>query len=111
MKHKIRARCKAVEVHTTLYSFEMIVPRYDLATKTFETGGVRFKKYRSSKWKTISFERIAEGNETLRTIEGSHVRFVLGESGVTIKVEGERGERTVPFEALANLGKRQPVLV
>lgn len=110
-RHTIKARCKAVEIGNQLYTFEQIRPIFDKATSQLKDGGVRFKKYRGREWKLVTFATIAEGNQTTRDIEGWPVSFVISADGLEVRVKGEGGKRVISFGELANLGRRQPLLI
>ena len=111
-RHKIRARCRAVEVgEKHCYTFEMLRPIFNKATGKLNDGGVRFKRYRSRAWTLVTFATIAEGARTVRTVEGRDTSFVIGENGLEVRIKGESGSRIIAFEELANLGRRQPLLL
>ena len=111
-KRRVFGRARNVEVgEKFLYTFEMVKDRYSFDEKKLILGGVRFKRIRSREWTLVTFATIAEGNRMTRDVEGWPVSFVLGESGLEVRVKGEGGKRTIPFDILANLGSRQPLLL
>lgn len=91
-----------------LYTFEMTKERVEGGR--LKQGGVRVRRRGSKKVEFVSFSRIAEGNAMTAKIGGVDTSFALTDAGLEIRAKGQRGAKVVPFEALANLGRTQPML-